>query len=165
MILIDANGLTKTYARSMVKVRSFNGRRHLGPACIGGVPRDIPLLADMFLQRLTPGVQPCTFSPDFYAAIQAWSWPGNVRQLDNVVQRLAAATRTGQITAADLPPEIQTGAVRTNPARPHERRRSALGRGADSLHGPSHDKRRCPIRGAEGVGSGDRELPGRVPPV
>jgi transcriptional regulator with PAS, ATPase and Fis domain len=93
---------------------------------------DIPLLADMFLQRLTPGVQPCTFSPDFYAAIQAWSWPGNVRQLDNMVQRLTAATRTGRITAADLPPEVWAGAgaMAMSPARQHERRRSV----ADALY-------------------------------
>ena len=35
-----------------------------------------------------------------------YEWPGNVRQLENVVERLVILDRSGTITGADLPPEI-----------------------------------------------------------
>jgi len=65
---------------------------------------DIPMLAEYFLQRVVGDrVQ---FSPDALAAMEAWTWPGNVRQLDNFVQRVAVLARGGVITVEDLPPEI-----------------------------------------------------------
>jgi transcriptional regulator with PAS, ATPase and Fis domain len=92
---------------------------------------DIPALADFFLRRASRnGHVPCTFAPDFYTAVQAWDWPGNVRQLDNLVQRLAVNSQTGIITAADLPPEIQAATLKTLPEPRRERRRSV----ADALY-------------------------------
>jgi transcriptional regulator with PAS, ATPase and Fis domain len=93
---------------------------------------DIPALADYFLARATgEGSAAIRFSPDFYDAIQAWHWPGNVRQLDNMVQRLAVKCREGVITAADLPVEIRTapGTVLV-PSRRQDRRRTV----ADELY-------------------------------
>jgi two-component system NtrC family response regulator len=87
---------------------------------------DIPLLADFFLQRASKtGAAPCRFAPDVYGALKAWSWPGNVRQLDNLVQRLAVNCRDGVITVGDLPREIQTLTATPLPtAPPRERRRT-----------------------------------------
>lgn len=84
---------------------------------------DIPLLADAFLRRLSNSGEPsCRFSPDFYEALQAYSWPGNVRQLENVVERLVIHQRD-VITAADLPRDIrvEVDALVRQPTR--ERRR------------------------------------------
>ena len=86
---------------------------------------DIPLLADHFLKRATKGREGLVrFSPDFYAAISSWHWPGNVRQLDNIVQRLAARCSEGVITAADLPHEIPDLTRSVPPPRQQERRRT-----------------------------------------
>jgi len=38
--------------------------------------------------------------------LMAYDWPGNVRQLKNVVERFAVTGSTGLVTVADLPPEI-----------------------------------------------------------
>jgi transcriptional regulator with PAS, ATPase and Fis domain len=47
-------------------------------------------------------------SPQVMKALMAYDWPGNVRQLENVVERMVALSgnRTG-ITATDLPDQIQ----------------------------------------------------------
>jgi transcriptional regulator with PAS, ATPase and Fis domain len=86
---------------------------------------DVPLLATFFLERLArqTGVQ-CRFAPDFFEALRDYVWPGNVRQLDNLVQRLAVNSRAGVITAADLPPDLQVATVAAIPPRRHDRRRS-----------------------------------------
>jgi two-component system, NtrC family, response regulator AtoC len=50
-------------------------------------------------------------SPQVMKALMAYDWPGNVRQLENVVERMVAlsGSRTG-ITATDLPDQIQNKA-------------------------------------------------------
>jgi transcriptional regulator with PAS, ATPase and Fis domain len=88
---------------------------------------DVPLLADFFLSQYSE--RPRRFSPEARAALQAYPWPGNVRQLENVVQRLEISTSHETITLADLPPEI-VRQVHVIPIPPrHERRRST----ADTL--------------------------------
>ncbi len=77
---------------------------------------DIPLLALHFLQRLceaTPERGRVTLSQDAQQTLMAFSWPGNVRQLENVVERsFALSPGRSQITGADLPDDIrETGAI------------------------------------------------------
>ncbi|CAA7617507.1 Nitrogen assimilation regulatory protein NtrX [Candidatus Terasakiella magnetica] len=72
---------------------------------------DIPLLARHFMQAaaLTAGVQPRPIGEDAIAALQAYDWPGNVRQLKNVMDWLLimAPGETGEQIRADmLPAEI-----------------------------------------------------------
>jgi DNA-binding NtrC family response regulator len=77
---------------------------------------DIPLLAQHFLDRLAeqnPERGRVTLSQDAQQLLMAFDWPGNVRQLENVIERAYTLSpgRT-QITAADLPDEVrQTGAI------------------------------------------------------
>jgi transcriptional regulator with PAS, ATPase and Fis domain len=86
---------------------------------------DIPLLVDLFLRRLAKDAEiECRCRPDFYQALQAYRWPGNVRQLENVVQRLVINSRDGLITADDLPPEIRAEAALLLPQPRQERRRT-----------------------------------------
>jgi transcriptional regulator with GAF, ATPase, and Fis domain len=88
---------------------------------------DIPLLADFFLARYSERSR--RFSPEARLALQAYAWPGNVRQLENVVQRLVVSTPHDIIGLTELPPEIVREAqVLPIPPR-HERRRST----ADAL--------------------------------
>jgi two-component system nitrogen regulation response regulator NtrX len=71
---------------------------------------DIPMLIDYYIERLSSasGLPRRTLAPDAYATLQVQQWPGNVRQLRNVVERiliLAAGSHSQPITADMLPPE------------------------------------------------------------
>ncbi len=72
---------------------------------------DIPALVDHFFARHAneQGVPPPAITPEAMAAMQSYDWPGNVRQLRNVVERtviLAPRDRLARIDADMLPSEI-----------------------------------------------------------
>jgi DNA-binding NtrC family response regulator len=70
----------------------------------------VPLLVQHFLQRLTAdsGRGPITVSQEAMRRLMAYRWPGNVRQLENTVERaLAFSQGRSLIDVQDLPPEIQ----------------------------------------------------------
>ena len=72
---------------------------------------DIPLLADHFFARYANdhGLSPPELGIEAVAALQAYEWPGNVRQLRNVVERtviLAPRDRLARIEPDMLPPEV-----------------------------------------------------------
>jgi transcriptional regulator with PAS, ATPase and Fis domain len=69
---------------------------------------DIPGLAQAFLEQAEAevGRSGLTFSDEAIAALQAFPWPGNVRQLRNVVLRAAATAPRQCIDAADLTAEV-----------------------------------------------------------
>lgn len=72
---------------------------------------DIPLLVQHFLQRLcremVPARPPMTVSQQAMRHMMAFSWPGNVRQLENTLERAVALSGgRPQVEVADLPPEI-----------------------------------------------------------
>jgi len=67
---------------------------------------DIPLLAEHFIQVLnrTQGLPMRRLGEDARALLQTMLWPGNVRQLRNVIERvLILGDATGDITAKELP--------------------------------------------------------------
>jgi DNA-binding NtrC family response regulator len=72
---------------------------------------DIPLLVQHFLQKLSEdaGRGALTMSQDAMRRLMAYPWPGNVRQLENAIERALAFNhgRT-QIDVPDLTPEIQS---------------------------------------------------------
>jgi two-component system nitrogen regulation response regulator NtrX len=75
---------------------------------------DIPALVDHFFARYArdQGVVAPTITSEAMAAFQAYEWPGNVRQLRNVVERtviLAPREKLGRIDADMLPAEILNG--------------------------------------------------------
>jgi DNA-binding NtrC family response regulator len=61
---------------------------------------DLPLLVERFLGR------GWTIQPDALAAMERYSWPGNVRQLQNAIQRAKIMADDGVIRQSDLPPEV-----------------------------------------------------------
>jgi DNA-binding NtrC family response regulator len=63
---------------------------------------DIPILADHFLKAYG-GSTPPRLSEDALAALQAYSWPGNIRELRNVIERAVLLATGGTIRASDLP--------------------------------------------------------------
>jgi len=74
---------------------------------------DIPLIAEHFMDRAeeTAGMTRRVIRPDAMAALQAYDWPGNVRQLRNVIDWIlimAGDEPDTEIGADMLPPEIGT---------------------------------------------------------
>lgn len=72
---------------------------------------DIPSLIEHFFARYAneQGVAPPHVSAEAMTALQAYEWPGNVRQLRNVVERtviMAPREKLGRIEVDMLPPEI-----------------------------------------------------------
>jgi len=71
---------------------------------------DISLLVQHFLQKFCTelGRPAMTMSQSATRALMAYSWPGNIRQLENAVERAVALSGgRSQIEASDLPPEIE----------------------------------------------------------
>ena len=65
---------------------------------------DIPLLTEYFARHYQPGKR-LHFSPEAMSALIAYRWPGNIREMRNVIQRIIAFS-SGTVTKRDLPPEI-----------------------------------------------------------
>lgn len=92
---------------------------------------DIPLLIDHFLQvnGSKNGHRVPAISAEARALLAAQPWQGNIRELQNVVERLIVRARTDEVTVDDLPPE-----VRAQPGmsvRPKRERRKTV---ADELY-------------------------------
>jgi DNA-binding NtrC family response regulator len=70
---------------------------------------DIPVLAEHFLRRHRErtGRKVLGFQPDALRRLQMFDWPGNVRQLENVVERAVILTRSPHIGIEDLPEEVR----------------------------------------------------------
>jgi two-component system nitrogen regulation response regulator NtrX len=78
---------------------------------------DVPVLAQYFLARAaeSAGMAPRILAADAVAALQAYDWPGNVRQLRNLMDWLlimAPGSAVDAIRADVLPPEISSHAPR-----------------------------------------------------
>jgi DNA-binding NtrC family response regulator len=72
------------------------------------IREDIPLLANHFLAKYkhTESDAAAEVSPEAMAKMMAYHWPGNVRQLENVIQRALALGGNETIQITDLPNEI-----------------------------------------------------------
>lgn len=81
---------------------------HLAP--LRERPEDIEPLAQHILRQLC-STNPPELTPEALDALRAYSWPGNVRQLRNCLERAVLLSNDGQITTKELPPEVtQTAA-------------------------------------------------------
>ena len=67
-------------------------------------PRDIPLLADHFLTRIAAdsGARPPILSDSAHEALMRHPFPGNVRELENILERVMALAEGDTIDAEDL---------------------------------------------------------------
>lgn len=73
--------------------------------------QDIPLLIKYFIQSYSDqsGLPACEFSQEAIAILQSFDWPGNVRQLRNVIEWVMIMKGTAEdrtIKSAELPPDI-----------------------------------------------------------
>ncbi len=71
---------------------------------------DIPALAELFLSEFAQayGKAGRTFSPSALETLCSFPWPGNVRQLRNVIERLVITCKGEMIGARDLPAELRS---------------------------------------------------------
>jgi two-component system response regulator AtoC len=99
---------------------------------------DVSLLAQRLSQKLGPqnGRPRLRFHPDALALIAGQSWPGNVRQLRNFIERLAVLSASDEVAASDVERELKRetalhGGAVASPAGPGlEERRAQVEREA-----------------------------------
>lgn len=79
--------------------------------------QDIPLLTGHFLERLAraTGVQR-NISDEALKLLLAYEWPGNIRELENCLERACALTSGPTVHVPDLPTTIQTWKAQTQPS-------------------------------------------------
>ena len=63
---------------------------------------DIEDLANYFIRQYAPEGEPYTLSPEALQKLQNHNWPGNIRELENVIQRALCFTDPGILRAEDL---------------------------------------------------------------
>ncbi|WP_420153748.1 sigma-54-dependent transcriptional regulator [Siphonobacter sp.] len=68
---------------------------------------DILLLANYFLNQFSTKLdrQPLTFGPEAMQQLVAYTWPGNIRQLEHLIERHVLMTSERMITRIQLPPD------------------------------------------------------------
>ena len=76
-------------------------------------PEDLPLLAASFAGQIARqnGWKEVNFSEDAIRALQAYKWPGNIRELRNVVERLLLFAEDGAVSAATVQTALPGHAV------------------------------------------------------
>ena len=76
---------------------------------------DIELLAAQFVQVFTAktGKKINSLSPDFLQALKLHQWPGNIRELKNVIERSVILSTSDELTIETLPNELQVNLPRT----------------------------------------------------
>jgi DNA-binding NtrC family response regulator len=69
---------------------------------------DIPLLANTFLEKFSDPTHPIhTISEDAMRRIMAYDWPGNIRELENAIERAVALGSGPILHVGDLPSNLQ----------------------------------------------------------
>lgn len=71
--------------------------------------KDISLLAETLLTRLAPG-RAYTFSEAARASLLAYDYPGNIRELRNIIERAVLMADGDTLLAEHLPPEVASDA-------------------------------------------------------
>ncbi len=78
---------------------------------------DIPLFLDYFLERWTvkEGVPRKQVDPEVVGYLQQYHWPGNIRELQNVLERMVGLCSSDRIGVDNLPQEILAPTAPTTP--------------------------------------------------
>jgi two-component system, NtrC family, response regulator AtoC len=76
---------------------------------------DIPLLVQHFTATAVREGGALRFSPDALGLLVRYDWPGNIRELRNVMERLLILHPSDEVQAEDLPPEFRVSRLRSEP--------------------------------------------------
>jgi two-component system response regulator HydG len=76
---------------------------------------DVPILAQHFLRKFAKqtGKEVRRFTPEALAALGRYGWPGNVRQLENAIERAVVLAGSEQLGVGDLPETLAKEDERT----------------------------------------------------
>jgi two-component system response regulator HydG len=76
---------------------------------------DVPLLVEHFLAKIAKKQSsvPLEIAPEALALLTAYSWQGNVRELENTIERAVALARGVVLTIEDLPERIRSAGGQT----------------------------------------------------
>jgi len=77
---------------------------------------DVPLLVEQILSRLERGRRRHRFAPETLAALQAHDWPFNVRELQQVVERVVCLVDEEVVRPEHLPEHIRQAALKPSAA-------------------------------------------------
>ncbi|MFN9266305.1 MAG: sigma-54-dependent transcriptional regulator [Acidobacteriota bacterium] len=71
-------------------------------------PSDIPDLGNFFFDRAKQRVNrpQLVFPPLLLPYFQGYRWPGNIRELENILERVAVLARSNEVALDDLPPKL-----------------------------------------------------------
>ena len=75
---------------------------------------DLPALTHAFIAEFSPEGRTITLSTQALHQMSRYSWPGNVRQLRNIMQRLCVLAQADLITFDDLPDEVRMPSTDTD---------------------------------------------------
>ncbi len=79
---------------------------------------DIPLLVQHFLQRQGRMLgRLLTITPEAMSALQSYNWPGNIRELENMLIRVTYLMPSSTITIDDLPLDLRQALEHVEPSR------------------------------------------------
>ena len=67
---------------------------------------DVPLLVNHFLQKQSGGGPPIKIDAQAIDLLSKYDYPGNVRELENAIERACALCENNMIMSGDLPPQI-----------------------------------------------------------
>jgi two-component system NtrC family response regulator len=69
--------------------------------------RDIPRLVAHFMEKFNAGGKQIT--PDAMKLLTEYQWPGNIRELENTIERVVILSKGDQIGPDELPGEVRSG--------------------------------------------------------
>lgn len=73
------------------------------------IPELVGHFAELFAAKTNKAVP--LLHKEYVAALQQYNWPGNIRELKNIIERSVILNDDGQLTAKDLPAELQSGGI------------------------------------------------------
>lgn len=109
-VAVDVRIISATHRNLLERVREGSFREDLYYR-LNGLEIDLPALRDRtdkpalldFILAQEAGGEPMRLALEARQALLAFNWPGNVRQMRNVLRTLVALSEGGQVTFADLP--------------------------------------------------------------
>lgn len=112
-ITVDVRILSATHQDLLAMVNAGKFRQdlfyrinviHLQVPTLAERPEDIPLLAEQFMSCLNENnrFEPATLSPAAINALMTYPFPGNVRELENILERAVALSEKAKIDVSDL---------------------------------------------------------------
>ena len=87
---------------------------------------DIPLLVEHFLQRQGRVLgRMLAITPEAITALREYTWPGNIRELENLLIRVTYLMPSSTITLDDLPPDVRQMVEHIDPSKQYVMQKSS----------------------------------------